>query len=180
MMILTDVQERLKTVAEELKWGIENKDWSHVTNALYELTGEAVEVDEQEEDLESMVAEFMSQRMSKKTKKRTIKKKTVKKKPKKKDNLDFTVDKEKQPTRTPVRATGENMFEDLIGDIESEVGKDKGYDGIDDDVDPSERSRKPFKKSRVECHKCNESFEIHPDLVVENNVCDSCASKVGK
>jgi hypothetical protein len=75
-------------------------------------------------------------------------------------------------TMNPV-VTRRNKFEEMVPKLK--IDKDAGYDKVRDDVEPTPRTRNPFKLKSVKCMQCGISSEVAPIFAREQWKCDNCA-----
>ena len=159
---------------ELLENGLRLKDWKKIASVYTILSGNTFEepyneqvvsndIDNRIDDLESRISEL----------EKTIYSKNIIDVPqsnKRSNDLDFTV-KQKDPVKKikPV-----NKFEKI--DISSDEIEDD-LDSINDSIERTPRTRKPFSLSKVTCSECKKTLEVKSVLVRENYVCDRCINK---
>ena len=65
-------------------------------------------------------------------------------------------------------------------DIIAEAEKETGYDKINDNVKPSNRSRKSYSTKSVNCTECGSSNEVNPLFARDTYICDRCLQRRGR
>ena len=78
--------------------------------------------------------------------------------------MDFTMDKDKTNAE---KKEFVNKFDPGL-----DVDKEDGYDLINDNIKPTERTRKPHKNVKVFCQDCQKNIEVDPQFKKEPYFCD--------
>ena len=159
-----------------LEEAIDKKDWNIVCQAFLELSGETKEITDKPVSLEDIKSEILASVMDalgNGQKKPTVKKQSKKStKQQEEKSSEFSVDKKSRK----VKATSENKFESMH-DVIEEAAKEKNFDKIDDNVEPSQRARRPSSTKSVKCVECQSVNSVHPLFARENFTCDRCLGK---
>jgi hypothetical protein len=163
-------------IATLLKDALISGDWSGVSEAYFMLSGERIE------PLESDTASILLSIMKKldgltqsNPKKITAKKQKANKK---QVDSSFSVVSNK-PSRKVTDRRNENKF-DNMQDIVAEAEKESGYDKINDNIKPSNRSRKSYSTKSVTCTECGSSNEVNPLFARDTYICDRCLQRRGR
>ena len=163
-------------IATLLRNALVNGDWSEVSEAYFMLSGERI--DPPENDTAAALSIIMK-KLDGITANKPIKK-TNKKQTAKKTEVDksFSVVSNK-PSRKVTDRHSENKF-DNMQDIIAEAEKETGYDKINDNVKPSNRSRKSYSTKSVNCTECGSSNEVNPLFARDTYICDRCLQRRGR
>jgi hypothetical protein len=166
----------LNKIVDLLGDGLNNNDWNLISEAYELFTGEVIEVKSQ--DPSDMLA-MMMQRLEKleNTKQTSNNKKKDKTKQEDKKESNFSVESNRKSRKVTDRKV-ENKF-DRMQDIIAEAGREEGFDRINDNVKPSDRSRRPYQPKMVKCSECNSDHEVHPLFARDNYTCDRCIQRRG-
>jgi len=78
--------------------------------------------------------------------------------------MDFTMDKDKTNAE---KKEFVNKFDPGL-----DTDKEDGYDLINDNIKPTERTRKPHKNVKVFCQDCQKNIEVDPQFKKEPYFCD--------
>lgn len=145
MSLLVNLEE----CVEKLRKGIESADWDCVTQAFSLLTGEEIEVETGDENVD---LKAIMNRLAKLEGKTTPEKKTrARATSKKKTSVAKTA--EKPPGRP-------NLFEEM--DIRLESTERRAEALLNDNVERVPRVRSAFQKKSVLCSDCNLNVLVHP------------------
>lgn len=162
----------LNKIIDLLGDGLNNNDWNLISEAYELITGEVIET--KNTDPNDMLA-MMMQRLEKLENTKPSTKKKEKVKDEKRSN--FSVESNRKSRKVTDRKT-ENKFENMYDAI-AEAGKEQGFDQINDNVKPSDRSRRPYSPKRVKCSECGSQQEVHPLFARDNYSCDKCIQRRG-
>ena len=188
-MTLTDLVDRVRELLYE---GIIDSNWECISEAYQMMSGEKVDIPESEPadqlsinfqvELKNMMErrEKLEEKDPPKKKTRQSRSKVQKSKPKVYEDLCTEVRQDEnfsKPKKSrKVESSGRNKFDDMQDAI-AEAGRETGFDKINDNVKPSERNRRHYKPASVSCDNCGKSFEVNPQFVRENYVCDRCITR---
>lgn len=174
-MTLTHLVDRVQELLYE---GITDNNWECISEAYEIMSGERVDAPEPEPaDELSVSLKNMMERLEKLEKQDPPKKNTRQsrsKAQKSEPKVDENFSKPKKSRK--VESSGRNKFDDMQDAI-AEAGRETGFDKINDNVKPSERNRRHYKPASVSCDNCGKSFEVNPQFVRENYVCDRCITR---
>lgn len=173
-----NVTDLLNQACDLLQKGIENSDWSHITEAYFTLTGDELSVPENNSTATN-TDEFIKTVMDRLTKLESKTKSSEKKEPKtskKTAEFDFKT-KSNKPSRKVSDRKKENKFEQMHNEVFAEAEQEKDFDKIDDNIKPSQRTRKAYSPKSVACTVCGGINEVNPLFAREMYTCDSCIAK---
>lgn len=89
-----------------------------------------------------------------------------------KEKLDYEFQVKPVESKTPVWS--KNMFDEMQ---DLDIEKPEGYETINDNIKPTNRSRKSYTPITVKCSACDKKVSINPIFKKDIFVCDKCIGK---
>lgn len=159
------ISDNINDLEVMIKSGILERDWNYIKDAYLILTGNDIELPEEEGLIKEMMRRLERLEKGSKTE-------TPPKKPSKVQN------KTKEQKVEPAKSNGRiNKFEEMAKELNLEIKKENGFDKINDNVPPTPRTRKPYTPVTLTCTRCKKTEEVNPMFKKDDYRCNNCIGK---